>query len=577
MDKKMNNLPELLSPAGSAEALAAAVKAGADAVYVGGRMLNARMKAKNFDDECLKENIAFCHEKGVKLYVALNTAVYDRELSEAVEYTDFLYTAGADALIVSDLGLASAVRGRYPGMGLHASTQASGHNAECARALAELGFDRMVCARELSQKEIAELCEDSPIEIEQFIHGAMCVSQSGQCLASAMMGGRSGNRGLCAQPCRMKYNGYYPLSLKDMCLARHIPELINSGVASLKIEGRMKSPAYVYEVTRIYRALLDESRRAEEDELKVLTAVFSRGGFTDGYYTGRLDDSMNGVRSDEDKSAALTLKTEFKDVGRDHAPPIIQKRMDPAMIFTPPKAAKRDKRPGKPICTARFVNPEQVCGEDFFRHIYLPLDKYRGGKADGVILPPAIFPGKEKETERLLAAAREAGATEAMICHAGQAETVKRFGFTLHGDFRLNVFNALSASFYISLGMRDIILSPELTLPQMRDIAAPKCAVVYGRIPTMLLTKPADGASKAKRGLTDRTGAFFPLIREAGFDVLLNSVPLYMADKSSLLDSAGIRGRHFMFTVESRRECEKIINAYKKGIPPEGSIRRISN
>jgi putative protease len=224
------------------------------------------------------------------VYVTLNTAVLDKELKEAVAYADFLYGIGVDALIMSDLGLASLIRGRYPDMELHASTQASGHNAECAKTFAKMGFSRMVCARELSKDEIKELCTASPIEIEQFIHGAMCVSQSGQCLASAVMGGRSGNRGVCAQPCRMKYNGRYPLSLKDMCLAQHVTELIESGVASLKIEGRMKSPAYVYEVVSVYRRLLDEARNASKDEMQTLANVFSRGSFTDG----RTFDSSRG-------------------------------------------------------------------------------------------------------------------------------------------------------------------------------------------------------------------------------------------------------------------------------------------
>ena len=250
---KNNKLPELLAPAGSMEAANAAVLAGADAIYVGGRFLNARMNAKNFSDGELISCIENCHKKGVRVYVTVNTAVLDKELSEAVKYTDFLYKIGTDALIISDLGLASAIKGRYPGMGIHASTQASGHNADCAKAFADLGFDRMVCARELSYNEITALCKTSPIEIEQFIHGAICVSQSGQCLLSAVMGGRSGNRGVCAQPCRMKYNGSYPLSMKDMCLASHVTELIKSGVSSLKIEGRMKSPSYVYKVVKAYR------------------------------------------------------------------------------------------------------------------------------------------------------------------------------------------------------------------------------------------------------------------------------------------------------------------------------------
>ena len=184
-----NRLPELLAPAGSAEAARAAVEAGADAIYLGGTMLNARMNAKNFTDGEMQDIIKYCHENGVFVYVTLNTAVYDRELSEALLYVGKLYIWGVDGLIVADLGLASLIRKYYPEFPLHASTQASGHSVACAEKLKSLGFCRMVCAREMTKTEIDSLCANSPIETEQFIHGALCVSQSGQCLASAMIGG----------------------------------------------------------------------------------------------------------------------------------------------------------------------------------------------------------------------------------------------------------------------------------------------------------------------------------------------------------------------------------------------------
>ena len=568
-------LPELLAPAGSPEALDAAIKGGADAIYVGGHLLNARMNARNFTEEQLSESVKKCHRNGVKLYVTLNTAVLDRELLSAVEYADGLYKMGVDALIVADLGLAFALKGRYDDMGIHASTQASGHNAECARELQALGFDRMVCARELSGKDIKKLCEESPIEIEQFIHGAMCVSQSGQCLASAMMGGRSGNRGVCAQPCRMCYNGAYPLSLKDMCLALHIPELIESGVCSLKIEGRMKSPAYVYEVTRTYRRLLDEGRNATEDELNTLSEIFSRSGFTDGYYVGEINGEMNGVRRESDISATRSVKTEFKSVKRD-IPRITVRERSVTETFVPPKAAKREKKSGKPINTARFLFPEQIVGEGYFSHIYLPLERFERCGADGVVLPPSVFPTKEAELERLLERAVSKGATHALVCNIGQIKTAEKYGLILHGDIRLNVFNTLNAKILTELGLRDVMLSPELTLPQMRDIAAPKCAVVYGRIPIMTLTKPIDLKGQPVSVLRDKTGATFQIVKEFGYDILLNSVPFYMADKQSKLDENGIRGRHFNFTTESRREAAEVIEHYKNGVPSTGNIRRIA-
>ena len=562
-------IPELLAPAGSYEAAVAALKAGADAIYVGGQMLNARMNAQNLTNEELKKCVTLCHGRGVRLYVTVNTAVLDKELKDAVAYLDFLYGIGVDALIVSDLGLVSLIRERYPDMELHASTQASGHNLESAKAFARLGFSRMVCARELSKSEIDALCKDSPIEIEQFVHGAMCVSQSGQCLASAVMGGRSGNRGACAQPCRMKYNDSYPLSLKDMCLARHITELIESGVASLKIEGRMKSPAYVYEVVSIYRRLLDEARNASNGEMNDLSAVFSRGGFTDGYYTEQISPKMLGVRSEGDKKATAGIKTSFKDMGRELQKITVKDRTPKGEVefLKPPKKQSS----GKPIMTARFYSAEQICGEEIFSHIYLPLDRYERGACDGVLLPPSVFPSEEQKFIADLERAVSLGATEALITHISQIEIAKRYGLNLHGDYRLNLFNSPAARLYTENGLRDVILSPELTLPQIRDINAPKSVIVYGKFPIMLLTKPVDA-----NALRDKTGASFKVIKENGRDILLNCVPVYMADRQRELEQNGVRGRHFIFTTETHAECQRVLKAYADGTPASYNIRRIS-
>lgn len=296
----MAHAAELLAPCGSYAALEAAVYAGADAVYIGGKLFNARMGAKNFDNDSIERAVGFCHERGVRLYVALNTVIYDRVMREAVEYAVFLYNAGVDALIVSDIGLISAIRAAIPDFELHASTQMVGNNLAAARYVYEMGLTRMVAARELSEENIRTLCGLSPVEIEIFVHGALCASQSGGCLMSSMIGGRSGNRGECAQPCRLPYNGEYPLSLRDNCLASHMRSLFSCNVSSFKIEGRMKSPAYVYGVTAKYRELIDSQRDAAKGEVASLAALFSRSGFTDGYFTGR-KEAMTGVRTDENK------------------------------------------------------------------------------------------------------------------------------------------------------------------------------------------------------------------------------------------------------------------------------------
>ena len=305
---RKNALPELLAPAGDMECLYAAVAGGADAVYVGGKRFGARAFAKNFDIDELSLAVRYCHLHGVKLYVTLNTLIEDKELAEAVEYAAELYRIGVDALIVADLGVVSAIRRQIPDLEIHASTQMSVHNSLGARAAAEMGITRVVPARELSLENIKSIVENSPCEIEVFLHGALCVCHSGQCLFSSLVGGRSGNRGECAQPCRLPFNnGKYILSLKDLSLANHIGELIDSGVASLKIEGRMKSPEYVYTVTEVYRRLLDEHRSANSAENDRLRRAFSRGGFTDGYFVGKTERGMTGIRSDEDKQDSKSL------------------------------------------------------------------------------------------------------------------------------------------------------------------------------------------------------------------------------------------------------------------------------
>ncbi len=310
--KRKENLPELLSPAGSEDALLAAIAGGADAVYLGMRegASNARTLAENFDRAQLSRLIPLAHAHGVKVYVTLNTLTYDREIPEIAALAKFLYEAGADAAIVADLGLAREIRKSVPRLPLHASTQAFTHSTRTAQALADLGFSRVVLARELSEDSIREITEKAACETEIFLHGALCVSYSGECLFSSLVGGRSGNRGACAQPCRLPYNGTQPLSLKDYSLARHIPALIRSGVASLKIEGRMKSPAYVFGVTRIFRRLLDEGRPATDGEMADLARIFSRDGFTDGYFTGKLSN-MGGVRREEDKQSSRTEEVQI--------------------------------------------------------------------------------------------------------------------------------------------------------------------------------------------------------------------------------------------------------------------------
>ena len=293
---------ELLAPAGSMEALRAAVQNGANAVYLGVGAFNARQGAKNFTPQTLTEAVKYCHVRGVQVHLTLNTLVADREMKDVAETIRHAAQNNIDAFIVQDLGVVQLCRQIAPHIPIHGSTQMTIHSLPGVQLCAAMGMKRVVLSRELSREEIRYICANSPIEIEVFGHGALCMCYSGQCYMSALIGGRSGNRGRCAQPCRQSY-GYghwqdkYPLSLKDNCLVHYVQELEEMGVASLKLEGRMKKPEYVATVTAVYRKAIDEAT-VTKPMMEALMTAFNRQGFTDGYYTGRIGTSMLGVRED---------------------------------------------------------------------------------------------------------------------------------------------------------------------------------------------------------------------------------------------------------------------------------------
>lgn len=680
-NKANNRLPELLAPAGSLEALKAAIAGGADAVYFGGGDFNARINAKNFSNEELKEAIDLLHSCGRKAYITLNTLVHDREMNDYLRFAEFVYTAGADALIVADIGGAAAIHRHLPNLELHASTQMSGHNLAEAELLARHGFSRMVCARELPKDDIEYLVKNSPIEIEAFTHGALCVCHSGQCLFSSIVGGRSGNRGECAQPCRLPYrdeqgNESYPLSLKDLSLTNHITDLIECGVHSLKIEGRMKSPEYVFGVVRAFRTLLDEGRNATPDEISKLAKIFSRGGFTDGYFTRQINSKMLGVRSDEQKQfskVALTSSEKIDEIVPQKikisvfaevcAEKPIFLRLDcgeisvtaygqmPEKAINAPLSAENIKKnltklgatrfelesyvaltdddiivpvsalnslrreacemleaalsTGKatregfekyvPVAshntkreqrTARFYTSEQITplSREYFDIIYLPLQNFNG-ECEGVILPPVILDSELSKVDKMLGMAKAKGAKYALVGNLGALELAQKYGFEIHGDFRFNVYNNESVFELEKLGVKNILLSPELTLPQIRDVSGDTAAIVYGRLPLMLLEKcvskeisTCERCTSGKTTITDRRGITFPVLREYEHrSVIYNSAPTYMADRESDLQRAGIVNRHFIFSTETKLDVDKVIGAHKNNSPAsEGDkIRRI--
>ena len=662
-------IPELLCPAGSPAALDAAIEGGADAVYLGGAAFNARMFAKNFGGDDLRSAVLRAHSYGVKVYLTLNTLVTDRELPEFLKAAYDAHVAGVDALIVADLGGAAAIHRVYPEIELHASTQASGHCGDMGKQLAALGFSRMVIARETPAADLKRTVEESPIEIEAFIHGALCVSHSGQCLFSSLVGGRSGNRGECAQPCRLPFacgrKQGYPLSLKDLTLAAHVPALIEYGVSSLKIEGRMKSPEYVRDTAKIWRRLLDENRAATPEELKRLSEIFSRGGLTDGYFTERIGHGMLGIRSDADKSqsralepftgitkrlplsvsaeikagepckmtlchgahcvtvtgevpqaainAPLTRESAEKNLtkfgGTPYAVASFELELDDGLMLPLSKLnelrraalealTQAKEQPQEPISardysplrsqekrqthtTARFYSAEQIppAAFDYFDVIYLPLHKHTEG-IDGVVLPPVIFAREMEEIRRQLAAAKRRGAKYALVGNVGHLAMVKEAELIPVGDYRLNITNNESVRCMESLGLSETILSPELTLPQIRDLKGNTAVITYGRIPLMTLEKcvikevaDCNVCAKGKAILTDRRGVTFPVLREWEHrNVVYNSLATCMSDKQELLDRHGIVNRHFIFSTENKKEVEETIRAHQKNLPVKDTV-----
>ncbi len=662
---------ELLAPAGSIDALKAAVYAGADAVYFGGGNFNARAFAKNFNDDELEQAFKICRIYGVKAYVVLNTILTDNEIPKALAFVDVLEMLyKPDAYIVQDVGLITALKKRYPNIPLHASTQMQLHSSLAANAAHSLGLERIVFARELSEMDI-EAVAKCGLETEVFVHGAICVCQSGGCLMSSFIGGRSGNRGKCAQPCRQSYNGKYPLSLKDMCYAMHIPTICNLGVDCLKIEGRMKSPEYVYETVSVYRKLLDERRAATVEEIQRLSAAFSRSGFTDGYFTCKVNAKMFGVRTDSDKEISRNLITEIKpkrigvkvdatvlkgeecsvtvSVGGCFATVKGQKPFE--AVNQPLTAEMLSSRLSKTGDTPFFVEDSNIVLDD---GLMLPMSAINAlrrcalealqnsiienntpkrivdaqielddnitaevhNKSDLVarfecklpslqvlndalnlcdrvdvplwcdlpegidtakisaVLPRTVFDSDTKEIEHLLEKAKNKGITQLTVPNIGMLPLCK--GFTLHGDYTLNVTNAKTAVALFDMGFESVTLSPEIVPKYTKNAEY----IVYGKAPLMHtetciisnITK-CNESGKCEAVLKDKTGACFPIMREYKHrNVIYNSVPTYLLDKKGKLN--GLKSHILFFTNENDREVLNIFRAYKEEESCDGPFTR---
>ncbi|MBD9068051.1 MAG: U32 family peptidase, partial [Butyricicoccus sp.] len=393
------------------EALIAAVQSGADAVYMGFGAFNARRSAKNFTDEEFASAVDYCHLRGVRVFLTLNTLLTDRELDKAADTLRKASAMGVDAVLVQDWGLLTLARETVPDLPIHASTQMSLFTLGGAREAEKLGMERVVLARELSRDEVAEICAGCGAEIEIFGHGALCMCYSGQCYLSAVIGQRSGNRGLCAQPCRLPYNGGYPLSLKDLMLAGHVAELADWGVSSLKIEGRMKRPEYAAIVTKVYADLLREHRKPTAGERDILRRVFSRDGFTDGYYTGKKGDSMFGTKTDVPMSEVKALYDEAAHrFAEGREVPLVPVRL----FFTARRDTGAVLSAGEVTVTApveqaknRPTTPEMVekslaktGGTPFYpQEMHIEVE-------DGLVVPASVMNGMRRDALSLLLATR---------------------------------------------------------------------------------------------------------------------------------------------------------------------------
>ncbi len=671
---------ELLSPAGSMEALRAAVQNGADAVYMGYGDFNARRNAKNFTEEEFAAAVSYCHLRGCKLYLTLNTLVTDRELKGALDCAMEASALGVDAVLVQDLGILRLLRQAAPDLPVHASTQMTVHNLDGVKQMADLGMTRAVLSRELSKDAIAYICERSPIEIEVFGHGALCMCYSGQCFLSSMIGGRSGNRGLCAQPCRLRYgwNGKAdgnPLSLKDMSLAGHLRELRKMGVACLKLEGRMKRPEYVAIVTRVYATAIREGREPTAQEVEALTRAFSRQGFTDGFYTGKTGPDMFGVREeekeprelfaqarqtyeegeaqrvpvtfyavvrrgenvkvaaqDEDGHTAavegerpqearnkeLTAEEVEKQLARTGGTPYrcaaVHTKLDGGLALSAaslnalrrqaleelsaqrivPKARRTGEfQPGvryenrreAPVLTVSVRHAEQVTEELLACRpalVYVPVEELsahpevaRRGKV-AVILPRIAWDREWDTLKKQLRIAKDLGVTDALVGNLGMLRLASELGFTLRGDFGLELYNSQALKEVKRLGLTSATVSFELKLAQIRDLskALDTELIAYGHLPLMLtenciLRNRTGGVCRnlcVKEGenrLTDRKGEPFPVVRAWGCrNEILNGRPLFLADKGGDCRRLGLWAQRLMFTIESPKTCAAVAQRY---------------
>ena len=665
---------EILSPVGDSEMLVAAVRSGADAVYLGAKDFSARRNAENFSLSELKSAIEYCHIRGVRVYLTLNILIKENELEEAFSLARDAYNIDIDGIIIQDLGLARLLSEKIPELPLHASTQMSVHSPSALLPLKKLGFTQVVVAREMSKEEIGEICkkaQELSMTVEVFVHGALCMSVSGQCLLSAFLGGRSGNRGLCAGPCRLPFKAKggtgYDLSLKDLSLLEYLGELYDMGVRSFKIEGRMKRPEYVAAATAACRQALDNGIIETELE-NTLKNVFSRSGFTAGYYQNRLGREMFGIRTKDDvlasdtafaylhtlyrserksvpigikaeilkdkpvtltltdgensvtalgeipqtaKNRALTLEDVLKNITKLGATPYydegggvnlddgpfvsagelnLLRRTACEMLDSERAKVKRaqsdavyvkEKKMNKPHKNKLYVRvekKEQIPNNlDGIDGIIYPLENEPFIFNDNILhivdIPRGII-SENLITERL-EKFRETGYKSCLCGNLAALEIAKQMGFEIFADTGLNITNSESIKTAEFFGVTAAVMSAEETIEDLCKIPSDieKGIIVYGNIPLMLFKncplKNGNSCDKCDKNgtLTDRKGIEFPVRCRLSYSELLNSVPIWMADKRQ--DTEKFDFTVLYFTRETPQRVNEVINSYKNGLPPD--------
>lgn len=624
---------ELLAPAGNEAALRAAVQSGADAVYLGGKSFGARRAAQNFTADEIKKQTEYSHLYGVDVHVTVNTLVKQREIGELTEYVKSLNDARVDALIVQDLGAAEIIKNTCPDLTLHASTQMSVTTADEVKELAHLGFSRVVLARELSRDEIERICRTSPIEIEVFVHGAICQCYSGKCLMSSILGGRSGNRGACAQPCRLPYelceghksikNGYL-LSPKDMALIDELGTLKRMGVTSLKIEGRLKRAEYVSAVVGVYRKYLDllekhGDTKVTKEDMQILTDAFSRSGFTDGYFNNKLGADMmsyvspsgtGDTKYTREAAERCAENSNVRKIGVDITgtlklgSPLEVAFSDGSRSVRTVGTLKSEKAVNVPLDADRLKAQLLKLGSTPFdcRDISVTVD-------EGVTLPIKEINAVRRAAAEMLAKKRikrERGQVNDYTvpsCERAAPNKIELTAYVTTDEQRraaeeasikverfrpfsgtLNVYNSLTADYLAKDGI--VTLSPELNLREIEELLRHTNArtevIAYGSLPLMIMKNcPVNAQGKCQSGkqvysLRDRKKCVMPLICDGEKGsckaVLLNSVPIYMADKAEDIKRLKINYVRLLFTVENFSQCVKIIDEYKRAFEEGGKV-----